>query len=159
MLQICCPAYQIHKKKYKISVQIPNNHPRSQNHHKKYPKYHLNHQIPTPKSEMFPRISNSLSTISEKPSRIQNAPPQSQMRHCDIQNTIGPRGPIVRGPICLEPDDEHDENMILKDLLVDPLPVFFAQGLTQGLLMIRQSAPSRGSYSFDIYFQVQGLLR
>ena len=63
------------------TVQIPNNHPKSHNHHPKYQKYHLNHQIPTPKSESSPKISNLLYTISDKQSRIQNAPPQFQMRH------------------------------------------------------------------------------
>ena len=70
-------------KRQNISVQIPNNHPKLLNHHQKYPKYHLilNHQIPDPKSETSLIISNSLSTIPDNSSRIQNAPPQSQMRH------------------------------------------------------------------------------
>merc|ERR1711911_442661 len=62
-----------------ISVKIPNNHPKLHNHHPTYKKYPLNHQIPSPKSKMSSKISNSLSPISDKPYRIQNAPPQSKM--------------------------------------------------------------------------------
>ena len=64
-----------------ISVQIANNHPKLHNHDPKCQRCHLNHQIPTPKSETSSKLSNSLSTIPDKPSRIQNAPPQSQARH------------------------------------------------------------------------------
>ena len=64
-----------------VSVQIPNNHPKSHKHLKKCQKYHLNHKISTPKIEMSFKISNSLSKISDEPSKIQNNPPQSQRPH------------------------------------------------------------------------------
>ena len=36
-----------------ISVHIPDNHPKLHNHHPKKQKRHLNHQIPTPKNDIF----------------------------------------------------------------------------------------------------------
>merc|ERR1711954_550415 len=52
-----------------ISVQIPNNHPRSYNHHTKYQKYHLNHQIPLPPKVKCPPqikfiVHNTILSIS-----------------------------------------------------------------------------------------------